>query len=61
MIYTKAFKQLPPMTAAYVSQRLHDVLTARETDDTFPHLDLETRQAILEILRQTHPGLAKNW
>ena len=61
MIYTEAFKQLPPLTLAHLSRRLQEVLTAESTDDEFSHLDLETRKVILKIARETYPLLTKNW
>ena len=61
MIYTEAFKHLPPLTLAHLSRRLQEVLTAESTDDEFSHLDLETRKAILKIARETCPLLTRNW
>ena len=61
MVYTQAFRQLPPMIRAYVSHRLHEVLTASSTDDGFDHLDLKSRRAILDILKETNPDLTGSW
>ena len=61
MVYTEAFRQLPPMTSNHLSRRLHKVLTARSTEDEFSHLDRKSRKAILDILEQTCPELTKNW
>ena len=61
MIYTQGFRQLPAMTAAYVSRRLGAVLTAKEVGDEFPKLGLESRKAILEILRDTLPEFTRTW
>ena len=61
MVYTPAFQQLPPMIKTYISHRLHEILTASSTNDDFDHLDLKSRRAILDILKETHPDLAESW
>ncbi len=61
MIYTQAFRQLPPMIKTYISHRLREILTASSTDDDFDHLDLKSRRDILDILKETHPDLAGSW
>ena len=61
MIYTDVFKHLPPLTVAHLSRRLKEVLTAESPDDDFSHLDLETRKALLEIVKETCPLLSSNW
>ena len=57
MVYTEAFRQLPPMTGSHLARRLGEVLSANSSEDEFAHLDLATRRAILEILQQTAPEL----
>jgi len=44
-----------------VAKRLKDILSGRDTKGEFSHLTAEDRQAILEILTDTHPGLAAAW
>jgi hypothetical protein len=40
-----------------VYRRLYDVLTSRDQSDKFKRLSSEDRRAVLEILRETKPGL----
>lgn len=61
MIYTESFRKLPPRVLAHVTRRLREVLMAKSADDEFSHLGLESRRAILEILKDTWPGLAGKW
>jgi len=57
LVYSPAFDQLPPPVKTRVVQRLHDVLTGRDTTKPFQHLSADDRRAILEILTETKPGL----
>jgi hypothetical protein len=57
LIYSPAFDHLPKPVKTYVSQRLLDVLTRKDTQDKYPHLTLEDRANILEILNDTKPDL----
>ena len=61
MIYTDSFRKLPPRVLAHVTRRLRKVLTEKSVDDEFSHIGLESRRAILEILKDTWPGLAGKW
>ncbi len=61
LIYSNAFRKLPPEMLEYVWQRLWDVLTQPSTSDKFSHLTEEDRQAIVEIIRDTVPDLPANW
>jgi hypothetical protein len=61
LIYSKSFAGLPPEARDYVSRRLHEILTARETHGEFAHLSFETRQAIREIVIDTCPPLSASW
>lgn len=61
MIYTDSFRKLPPRVMAHVTRGLRKVLTAKSAADEFPHIGLESRRAILEILKDTWPGLAGKW
>jgi hypothetical protein len=58
LVYTKAFAGLPPDATDYVSNRLKEILSGRETKAEFAHLSAEDRQAILEIVTETLPELA---
>ncbi len=55
MIYSNAFDALPAPVKEYIYRRLQDVLTGRDTDKQFEHLNQSDRAAILEILRDTKP------
>ena len=57
VIYSEAFDGLPAEAKEYVSRRLREVLTGKETGKPFEHLSSEDRKAILEILKATKPGL----
>jgi hypothetical protein len=57
VIYSEAFDGLPPEARDYVSRRLLEVLTGKDTSQTFAHLSPADRQAVLEILRATKPAL----
>src|SRR6185503_10109918 len=61
LIYSKSFAGLPPEAREYVSNRLKEILTARETKGEFAHLSFEQRQAILEIVTETCPTLTASW
>lgn len=57
LVYSGAFDALPDLTRQYVSRRLGEVLTGRDTDARFAHLSADDRAAILGILRDTKPEL----
>jgi len=61
LIYSKSFAGLPSEAREYVSKRLKEILTARETTGEFAHLSFEQRQAILEIVTETCPTLTASW
>jgi hypothetical protein len=61
MIYTKAFDSMPEWAKGRVYQRLYDVLTGKDTSPKFAKLSAEDRGNVLEILRETKPGLAAYW
>jgi hypothetical protein len=61
MIYSAAFDGMPEKVRGRVYQRLHEILTGKDTSKTFATLSPETRGAILEILRATKPGLPAEW
>jgi hypothetical protein len=45
----------------YVLRRLWEVLSGHDTGAAFTHLSAADRQAVLEILRDTKPGLPDYW
>lgn len=57
LIYSPSFDGLPNLASEYVVRRLHDILCGRDTSGEFTNLTPQDRQAILEILTQTKPGL----
>ncbi|HEX3748110.1 MAG TPA: hypothetical protein VHW09_29475 [Bryobacteraceae bacterium] len=57
MIYSDLFDALPDIAKQAVYRRLHDMLTGNAE----PHLSAEDRRAILEIVRDTKPGLPGYW
>lgn len=61
LIYTPSFDALPPIMRDYVYARFWDVLSGKEQHADFAHLTAADRQAILEIIRETKPDMAKNW
>jgi len=61
LIYSAAFDALPEPAKRYVYHRLLEVLTGREQSPDFAKLTGEDRQAILEILLATKPGLPDEW
>jgi hypothetical protein len=61
LIYSQAFKQMPPALKDYVYQEMYDVLTDRHYGGGFAHLSAGDRRAILEILRETIKDLPDYW
>jgi hypothetical protein len=61
VIYTKQFDGLPAEAKERVYLRLHEVLTGKDTAKEFEHLSKADRTAVLEILRDTKPGLPAYW
>jgi len=61
MIYSAAFDGMPDQVRERVYQRLFEILTGKDTSKTFANLSAEDRAAILEIVRQTKPGLPEYW
>jgi hypothetical protein len=57
MIYSAAFDNLPGIVKERVAQRLGEILTGKDESKTFARLSSEDRKAILEIVRETKPGL----
>jgi hypothetical protein len=59
LIYSPAFDALPAESKTAIYARLSDVLTGRITGERYRRLPAADRQAILEILRDTKPDIAK--
>lgn len=61
LVYSKAFASLPREARDYVATRMEQILLGRDLSKAFAHLTAADRQATLEILRETLPGLAGGW
>jgi hypothetical protein len=61
LIYSEAFDALPDALKQRIYQRLWDILNGKDGSSDFESLDRESRQAILEILRETKRGLPEYW
>ncbi len=61
LIYSDAFRALPPRVKEKVYRRLWEVLTEEDRSETFEHLSSADRLAILEILRDTNTDLPEYW
>jgi hypothetical protein len=61
LVYSASFRQLPDVMREYVWQRMWEVLSGRDTSKDFAHLSSADRQAIVKILRDTHPELPDYW
>jgi hypothetical protein len=57
MIYSAAFDALPEAVRNGVYRRLYEVLERKDTSAKFASLSDDDRRSILEILRDTKPGL----
>jgi len=57
LIYSPSFDALPAPAKDYAYRRLWEVLSGADKSPPFKHISTEERQAILEILRHTKPGL----
>ena len=53
LVYSDAFKSLPTGVMTRVQQKLVQILSAQDTNDQYPHLSLDDRNAIKAILQQT--------
>jgi hypothetical protein len=61
MIYSGGFQALPEPVHAYVLHRLYQVLSGRDDAAEFSNVSDDTRDAILEILRETVRDLPSYW
>lgn len=55
LIYSDAFDALPAAAREAIYRRLWDVLSGTEQNERYRRLSADTRQAIVEILRETKP------
>jgi hypothetical protein len=61
MLYSPTFDAMPDAVREKVYRRIYDVLSGKDTDKKFTRLTAEDRTAILEIVRETKPGLPAYW
>jgi hypothetical protein len=61
MIYSDAFDSMPQSVRARIYQRLYDVLSGKDQDVKFAKLSPADRQNVLEIVRDTKPGIPDYW
>jgi hypothetical protein len=57
MIYSEIFESMPSAARDRAYQRLDEVLSGKDQSSKYAHLSPEDRLAILEILRETKPGI----
>lgn len=55
LIYSSSFAALPKPAKGYVVGRMTEILTGADKNEKFQHLSAADREAILAILRSTHP------
>jgi len=58
VVYSPAFDALPNEVKSHVSKRMGEILCGTDKSPAFAHLSAADRLAIIEILRDTKPGLA---
>jgi hypothetical protein len=61
LIYTEEFDGLPEPALKYFAERVGQLLCGEEVSPALPNLTPQTRAAIIEIVKQTKPQLAKDW
>ena len=61
LIYSEAFNQLPGEMREQIYKRLWEILNGQDAKKEYASLTPETRRAIIEILRETKPGLPAYW
>jgi hypothetical protein len=61
LIYSKSFDALPGPVKDHVYRRLFDVLSGKDQSPAYARRTPEERKAVLEILRDTKPGLPDYW
>jgi hypothetical protein len=61
LVYSPAFDAMAEPIKEVILQKLHDILTGKLVDPQFARLTPEERETVLEILRETKPGLPDYW
>jgi hypothetical protein len=61
LIESDAFQQLPPVMREHLLKKLWEILTGQNTEADFASIPAESRQAVLEILREIVPNLPEYW
>jgi hypothetical protein len=61
LIYSPAFLALPDAQLDYLAGRMWEVLNGTDSSGKFAQLSAADRQAVLEIVRETHPPLRERW
>ncbi|MFM8221547.1 MAG: hypothetical protein ACKOJF_21755, partial [Planctomycetaceae bacterium] len=61
LIYSPSFLALPDAQLDYLAGRLWEVLTGTDASGKFAQLTADDRQAVREILQETHPLLRERW
>ncbi len=61
LIYSPSFQSLPAEAHEYLYERLRQILQGEDQSKPYSHLTPADRLAILEILRDTIPGLPELW
>jgi hypothetical protein len=61
MVYSEAFDNLPTQVKSRIYERVYSILTRKDPSPKFDRLSTEDRRAVLEILRDTKPGLPLSW
>lgn len=61
LIYSRSFDAIPVEAKDIVFRRMWQVLSGIDRSREFAHLSDEDRTAIVEILRETKPGLPAEW
>jgi hypothetical protein len=57
LVYSDAFDGLPESTRGLVYQRFREILKGTDSNRMYAHLSQDDRQAIIEILQDTKPGI----
>ena len=61
LIYTESFDAIPDVMRLHILQRLYDILTGKDESEPFMNMSPRAKQEVLEILRETKPGLPDYW
>lgn len=61
LIYTDSFAQLPEEVLTRLGARMQEVLSGKDESETWNHLSLEDRQAVLQILLGTRDHLPEGF